>query len=365
MDSDQQFVQKGGSNLRQSGTQSSQFIQDWSPSGWRMPWNWQHALRVSVLACGTVSELQQLFRRRSKRLLIKHLVERNVYANSRALVDEDDSVSSRMFADLYLGWPTFSRHQKHKDMKDRSHRGFHASIHTSIYKEHTLMIFREATFYSPIEARVMPAPISHVPGEREREFVVDSGASMHRLSNKDLSSDEKDTFKRSRHPTVVGTANGEVQTFEEAQICVHDLGLFVTVQLLDETPAVLTLGTLFEDDGYSYDWVSGQKTRLTKEGKTSTCKIHNHVPLVVPGLSTGSSSSSTLPLRDESSTDLSEAQCKVIASGNGSVPISQKPQKLSKNDEHKTNADDQLRDLPEWLQPFTDNLEDAETLAPA
>ena len=40
-------------------------------------------------------------------------------------------------------------------------------------------------------------------------------------------------------PTVVLTANGEVHTNEEAQVYVHDLNLFVTVQLLEETPAVL------------------------------------------------------------------------------------------------------------------------------
>ena len=49
----------------------------------------------------------------------------------------------------------------------------------------------KATFYSPAGARVMPAPSSHLP--EEREFVVDAGASMHLLSEKDLSSDEKDT----------------------------------------------------------------------------------------------------------------------------------------------------------------------------
>ena len=31
----------------------------------------------------------------------------------------------------------------------------------------------------------------------------------------------------------------------------------------------------------------------------------------------------------------------------------------------KNNADDRLRDLPQWSQPFTENLEDTETLAPA
>ena len=62
----------------------------------------------------------------------------------------------------------------------------------------------------------------------------------------------------------------------------HDLDLFVTVQLLEETPAVLSLGKLCEDHGYSYEWVCGQKPRLTKEGKTLVCKTDNFVPLVVP-----------------------------------------------------------------------------------
>ena len=62
---------------------------------------------------------------------------------------------------------------------------------------------------------------------------------------------------------VVLTANGKVQTNEEAQVYVHDLGLFVTVQLLEETPAVLSHRRLCKDHGYSYEWVSGQKPRLT------------------------------------------------------------------------------------------------------
>ena len=88
---------------------------------------------------------------------------------------------------------------------------------------------------------------------------------MHVLSKKVLS-DELDTLRRSRTPTVVLTADGEVHTHEEAQVFVHDLGLFVTVQLLEDTPAVLSRGKLCEDHGYSYQRVSGQRPRLTKEG---------------------------------------------------------------------------------------------------
>ena len=149
----------------------------------------------------------------------------------------------------------------------------------------------KATFYSPVEERGIPAATSLLP--EDREFAVDSGARMHMLGKRDLSSDEKDTVRRSRPPTVVITANGEVQTFEEAQIYGHDLGLFVTVQLLNESPAVLSLGKLCDDHGYSYEWITGQQPQLNKNGNKITCKTDNFVPLVVPGLSSSSGSSSS------------------------------------------------------------------------
>ena len=85
-------------------------------------------------------------------------------------------------------------------------------------------------------------------------FVVDSGAPMHMLTQRDLTSDELDTSRRSRNPNTVMTANGEVQTNEEAQVYVQDLDLFVTVQLLKETPPVLSLGKLCSEKGYSHWW---------------------------------------------------------------------------------------------------------------
>ena len=71
-----------------------------------------------------------------------------------------------------------------------------------------------ATFFSPSENRCLPAPSILKP--EEREFVVVSGASMHMISKKDLSNAEMDTLTKSCSPTIVITANGEVQTNEEA-----------------------------------------------------------------------------------------------------------------------------------------------------
>ena len=75
----------------------------------------------------------------------------------------------------------------------------------------------------------------------EREVVVDSGASMHMLSKKVLNSRWIGYFAKIQEPSVVLTANGEVHAKEEAHVYVHDLNLFVTVQLLEETLAVLSL----------------------------------------------------------------------------------------------------------------------------
>ena len=154
----------------------------------------------------------------------------------------------------------------------------------------------QGTFYSTTEAWVMPAPSSKKP--EELEFVVDSGASMHMLSKRDESSGELDSLRKSRIPTTVITANGEVQTSVEAQVYVHDLALFVTVQILDDTRAVLSLGKLCEEHGFSHEWASGQKPHLTKNGKGILCKTENFAPVDVPGLSSSciaSSSSTSFP----------------------------------------------------------------------
>ena len=82
-------------------------------------------------------------------------------------------------------------------------------------KEH-----ERATFFSSPENRCLPA--STLKPE-EREFVVDSGASMHMISKKDLSDAEMDTLTKSCSPTIVITANGEVQTHEEATVYVKEL----------------------------------------------------------------------------------------------------------------------------------------------
>ena len=162
-------------------------------------------------------------------------------------------------------------------------------------KEH-----ERATFFSPSENRCL---LASTLKPQEREFVVDSGASMHMISKKDLSNAEMDTLTKSCSPTIVITANGEVQTQEEAIVYVKELDMFLTMKVLENTPAVLSLGKLCDENGYSCGWVGGQKPHLILNGIRIIFNTENFVPIVVPGLSSsssGSSSTSRTPMKQES-----------------------------------------------------------------
>ena len=154
------------------------------------------------------------------------------------------------------------------------------------------------------------------------------------------------------------TANGVVHTHEEAQVFVHDMNQFVTMQLLEEPPAVLSLGKLCKDHGYSNEWVSGQEPRLSPNGKSILCKTDNFVPLVVPGSSVNSesSSSSTTPSPESLAPEAS------LASGNTAAASSSSDSVLERSDELATGKLGQeswengkkdkrnpLAEMPFWL----------------
>ena len=87
---------------------------------------------------------------------------------------------------------------------------------------------------------------------------------MHMLSKKHLNLAELDTVRVSTNPSAAVTANGEVETHEEGTVVVHDLELFMSVQILQDTPAVLSLGKLCEEHGCSYELVSGQNATINQ-----------------------------------------------------------------------------------------------------
>ena len=104
------------------------------------------------------------------------------------------------------------------------------------------------------------------------------------ISKKDLNDAEMDTLTKSCSLTIVITANGEVQTHDEATVYVKELGIFLTMKVLENTPAVLSLGKLSDENGYSYEWINGQRPHLILNGIRMQCDTEKFVPIVVPGL---------------------------------------------------------------------------------
>ena len=219
---------------------------------------------------------------------------------------------------------------------------------------------------------------------------------MHTISKKDLSDAETDTLTKSCSPTMVITANGEVQTHEGAIVYVKELDIFLTMKVLENTPAVLSLGKLCDENGYSYEWINGQKPHLIKDGIRMICNTENVVPIVVPGLSSsssGSSSTSRTPMKQESHSSSSSSSSPssptvgeipvreredATNSDISPVPVSNsvddrsgQPDETQANEIPKTNkkettiergnplcSDDS--EIPEWPQEFKENLVDDE-----
>ena len=221
---------------------------------------------------------------------------------------------------------------------------------------------------------------------------------MHMISKKELNSAEMDTLTKSCSPTIVITANGEVQTHEEATVYVKELDIFLTMEVLENTPAVLSLGKLCDENGYSYEWISMVKNHISlKNGIQIQCNTEIFYLIVVPGLpassssgsdqstswtlsrqeshcSTSSSSSSTSPTTTVLSD--SETREREDLSGIDSHPVlvssllkmercgpllprpTKKP-KPNKNENHEKERGDPLySDIPEWLQEIGENLVD-------
>ena len=224
------------------------------------------------------------------------------------------------------------RSQEETELQERCAREAAWKLAKNVLK---FMEHQRAAFFSPSENRCLPAPSTLKP--EEREIVVNSGASMHMISKKDLSDAEMDTLTKSCSPTTVFTADGEVQTNEEATVYVRELDIFLNMKVFENTPAVLSLGKVCDENGYSYEWINGRKPHLIKYGIRIQCNTENFVPIVVPGLSTSSSSgsyqsTSRTPSRQES-------HCSTSSSGSSASPTATSSDNETREREDQTESD--------------------------
>ena len=170
--------------------------------------------------------------------------------------------------------------------------------------------------------------------------------------------------------------------------------IYSCMKVRDNTPAVLSLGRLCKKNGYSFEWINGEKPHLIVKGIRTPCKTENFVLIVVPGLSasssSGSSSTSKTPSRQESHSSSSSSSSPssltvgeipvreredVTNSDISPVPVSElvddrsgrpdgtqatKNQKPNKKETTMERRNPLESEIPERLQEFRENLVDDE-----
>ena len=109
-------------------------------------------------------------------------------------------------------------------------------------------------------------------------FLIDSGAS----SRDGLMTAEMKIIRKTSHVVYLQTANGVIEVEEEVSITLQDLGgESIVALILDNTPAVLSLGKLIRENHYTYVWQPGQPPTLREQnGAVIVLHEDSDVPLL-------------------------------------------------------------------------------------
>ena len=130
---------------------------------------------------------------------------------------------------------------------------------------------------SKSKTRRRPAELA----EARREIIVDSGSSQHMIGLSELNETEKKTIRKLSSPFLVQTAHGVVLCDKKVKIYIHELEMWVWAGLLEDSPAVLSLGRLCSHMGFAFYWEEAADFGyLIKGGKTIKCKTVCNVPTV-------------------------------------------------------------------------------------
>ena len=121
--------------------------------------------------------------------------------------------------------------------------------------------------------------VCHLKCNKYRQYIIDSGASLHMVARKSLSRKEQSSLRRTSEPLQLQTANGIVLAEWEVEVEIIPLKVKLWALVLDNTPSVLSLGRLIEDEKFSFSQKPGVTPFLYKAGMNNiTCPMTHHVP---------------------------------------------------------------------------------------
>ena len=116
-----------------------------------------------------------------------------------------------------------------------------------------------------LAAKMLVAPAVHPQTQLDNaSFIIDSGSGHHIVSNRHLP--DKVRHERTYQlwgPPLLATANGVIRPDRGIQISIEDLNITTQALVLDNSPAVLSLGRLCQVSGFTFTWEPGSRPVLT------------------------------------------------------------------------------------------------------
>ena len=143
---------------------------------------------------------------------------------------------------------------------------------------------------------------------------------------------------------MIQTANNTVPVSYEAQVYVKDLDLQVWCGILENSPAVLSVGLLTTQEGFDFIWKNNQSSYLQKGDKRIYCTSQIHVPTVaaVQEICDSESTSITDVSKSNSSADVDSA----AEEGSGQEPIDPSDSASGDRLQNQDCGDSQNKDDP-------------------
>ena len=118
------------------------------------------------------------------------------------------------------------------------------------------------------------------------QYVLDSGSEFHLVGEQDLSREGWKRVRDAIEEVSLATASGTEAAGRELTGHFDVLGgVRLVHKVLKDSPAVVSMGRLIEDHGFSFHWMHGSTPVLIfPDGEKLELPCHGHVPYLPPGV---------------------------------------------------------------------------------
>ena len=115
-------------------------------------------------------------------------------------------------------------------------------------------------------------------------FMLDTGSGQHLVGRSQVSDETNITKVDPKNSLRLRTAAGIITCNWQTRIHIRQLDIWVVAWVLEESPLILSVGKLVEQNGFDFAWKhSTRKAFLTKDGKQHILKISNGVLMLAVG----------------------------------------------------------------------------------